>query len=115
MKQFPDLRQLADCPVPEGSRVGAKSGQTGQVRAAPSLAVQGDKEKERERQVLTPLWPCEHPISPIFPPLQPPVHNYTHTNKWEKLKMAQTHLNTKNRFMFSNKTQEGKNQKGFPA
>lgn len=108
MKQFPDLRQLADCPIPEGSQVGAKSGQTGQVRAAPSLAVQGDKEKERERQVLTPQWPCGHPISPIFPPLQPLSTNYNHTNKWEKFRMAQTHLDTKNRSTFSNKTQEGK-------
>lgn len=87
MKQFPDLRQLADCPVPEGSRVGARSGQTGQVRAAPSLAVQSDKEKER--QVLTPHWPCHHPTLPYShhaapsPPITP-TPTFGRSPEWPK-------------------------------
>lgn len=73
MKQFPDLRQLADCPIPEGSQVGAKSGQTGQVRAAPSLAVQGDKEKEGETgpDPTVASWP---PHLSHIPTTAAPVH-----------------------------------------
>jgi len=48
VKLFPDLSQLADHSIPEGSRVGTRPSQTGQGRGAPSLAVETKSRKKRE-------------------------------------------------------------------
>lgn len=73
VKQFPDFRQIADHPAPGGSRAGARRGQSGQARAAPSWAVWTESRRRRETQVLTPRGPCVHRISPTIPPPCPPA------------------------------------------
>lgn len=107
VKQFPDFRQLADHPVPEGSTE-AQSDWPGES-SSQSGSVDKVKVEEMDTQVLTPDAHHDHHISPPLSYYCSTLStSYTHTSLWEKVRMAQTHLDTKTRTMFSTKSKKKK-------